>query len=304
MSLTVAEILALPVVRAGDPEVHVAAGLDRQVRWVHVGDAAEVAELLTGGELILTTGPALAADPGGYCAALAEAGAVGLVVELSARLPRMPAAAIAAAEAAGMPLVGLRRGIRFVALTEQVHRAIVADQFDEVEFARHAHQVFTELSMRRADADAIVAGAAELIGTPVALEDTARRVLALAAHGHPTADLLAGWPTRSRSDGVAVSVGADGNVFARLVAPLAEPTTRVEMVLERTAQALALREMVERDRTALEQQAQHGLLDDLRTGRIPDEASASARAGPWVCRWRGSTCRCASASTSSPDTTS
>ncbi|MET9326411.1 PucR family transcriptional regulator [Tsukamurella sp. NPDC003166] len=278
MGVTVAEVLALPVVRAGEPEVHVAAGLDRQVRWVHVGDAAAVADLLTGGELILTTGPALASDPGGYCTALADAGAVGLVVELGPRLPDLPAAAVAAAERAGMALVALRREIRFIALTEHVHRAIVAAQFDEVEFARHAHQVFTELSMRRADADAIVTAAADLLGTPVALEDTGRRVLSLAAHGRATADLLEGWPTRSRADGVAVSVGADGKVFARLVAPLAEPTPRVAMVLERTAQALALREMVERDRTALEQQAQHGLLDDLRTGRISDEAGASARA--------------------------
>lgn len=278
MGVTVAEVLALPVVRAGDPEIHVAAGLDRQVRWVHVGDAPEVADLLTGGELILTTGPALVADPGRYCAALAAAGAVGLIVELSPRLPTMPAAAVAAADSAGMALVALRREIRFIALTEQVHRAIVAAQFDEVEFARHAHQVFTELSMRRADADDIVDSAADLIGTPVALEDTARRVLSLAAHGRPTAELLDGWPTRSRADGVAVAVGADGTVFARLVAPLAEPTPRVAMVLERAAQALALREMVERDRSALEQQAQHGLLDDLRTGRISDEAGASARA--------------------------
>ncbi|WP_019202610.1 PucR family transcriptional regulator [Tsukamurella sp. 1534] len=278
MELTVADVLALPVVRTGRPEPLVTAGLDRQVRWVHVGDVAEVADLITGGELILTTGRALAEDPYGFCAGLAEAGAAGVVVELSPRLPAMPQPAIDAARAGGMPLVALHRSIRFVAVTEQVHRAIVAGQLDEVEFARHSHQVFTDLSMRRADADEIVSAAAELLGTPVVFEDRAHHVLALAEHGRSASELLSGWARRSATDGVAADVGVDGAVFARLVAPLAEPGTRVGTVLERAAQALTLREMVERDRAALEQQAQHGLLDDLRAGRITDEAGASARA--------------------------
>nr|GLK39516.1 hypothetical protein GCM10017611_63870 [Rhodococcus wratislaviensis] len=50
------------------------------------------------------------------------------------------------------------------------------------------------------------------------------------------------------------------------------------MTLERAAQALALNRMVEQDRTALEQQAQSGLVDELRRGHIHDEAEATARA--------------------------
>ncbi|QRY61336.1 PucR family transcriptional regulator [Gordonia sp. PDNC005] len=278
MALTVADILALPVVRAGDPELLVDAGLDRVVRWVHVGESPAVAELLTGGELILTTGGPLTTDPHRFCTALATSGVSGLIVELGPGLPQIPEPAIRVAAEVGFPLVALHREVRFVALTEHVHRVIVSEQFHEVEFARHAHQVFTELSMRRADAEEIVGSAAELLSTPVVLEDSAHHVLALAEHGHTAAELLTGWAGRARTDGVGLAVGADGVVFARIVAPLAEPSARVSTVLERAAQALALREMIERDRAALEQQAQHGLLDDLRSARVPDEAGASARA--------------------------
>ncbi len=50
------------------------------------------------------------------------------------------------------------------------------------------------------------------------------------------------------------------------------------MVIERAAQALALTRMVEHDRSAFEQQAQSGLVDELARGRIDDEADAAARA--------------------------
>jgi purine catabolism regulator len=53
---------------------------------------------------------------------------------------------------------------------------------------------------------------------------------------------------------------------------------RMSMVLERAAQALELGRMVERDRLGLELQAQGGLLTELAAGRLPDEASAAARA--------------------------
>ncbi|GAA4393583.1 PucR family transcriptional regulator [Tsukamurella soli] len=277
MDLTVAHVLALPEVAVGQPERLTDAPLDAAVRWVHVGDVPEMKDLLTGGELILTTGRSLGEDPVGYVEGLAGAGAVGVFVELGARLPTVPDGAVSAARAAGLPLVALHRTIRFVDVTERVHREIVAGQYAEVEFARHTHEVFTALSMRRAGPDDIVTAAADLLGTPVLLEDTAHRVIAVAAHGRPPAELLRGWERRDA--GIGSPVGVDRQTFARLVAPLADRgDVRTATVLERAAQALALREMVERDHSALEQQAQTGLIDDLRTGRVPDEPSAAARA--------------------------
>ncbi|ETZ86571.1 purine catabolism regulatory -like family protein [Mycobacteroides abscessus MAB_030201_1075] len=79
MHMTVAEILALPVVLAGDPQVVGGGSLDRPVRWVHVSDVADLSGLLQGGELVLTTGGPLA-DPDActrYLGGLFAAGAAG-----------------------------------------------------------------------------------------------------------------------------------------------------------------------------------------------------------------------------------
>ncbi|MGW0583234.1 PucR family transcriptional regulator ligand-binding domain-containing protein, partial [Streptomyces sp. NPDC002920] len=62
-ALSVRQVLSLERVLAGEPEVVAgAAQLDRPVRWVHVAEAADVGVMLSGGEMVLTTGVLLAGD--------------------------------------------------------------------------------------------------------------------------------------------------------------------------------------------------------------------------------------------------
>ena len=57
--LTVRDVLREDAVLAGQPEILVGDdALTVPVRWVHVSDSADVARLLVGGELILTTASA------------------------------------------------------------------------------------------------------------------------------------------------------------------------------------------------------------------------------------------------------
>ena len=83
----------MDVVRRGLPVVVAGADrLDAPVRWVHAVEVADdVARLLRGGELILSTGIALpdsASALASYVAELAAAGAVGLAIELGRRYSR------------------------------------------------------------------------------------------------------------------------------------------------------------------------------------------------------------------------
>ncbi|CAA9367790.1 MAG: hypothetical protein AVDCRST_MAG34-3150 [uncultured Nocardioidaceae bacterium] len=271
------------------------ARLDAPVRWVHVGEVGDLTGLLRGGELILSTGIAMSgpvAEAVDYVEALVTAGAAGLVVELGAGFSAVPDEVLARARARDFPVIVLRHQVRFVEVTEEVHRGIVADQLKQVEFAREVHERFTALSLEEADAGAIVAAASALSGSSVVLEDLTRRVVAFEARGRPAAGLLADWERRSRAtpnletlgvsgpEGwVTAPVGLHGRRWARLVVP--DPATsqaRLAMLLERAAQALELGRMVERDRLSLEHRAQGGLLADLAAGRIVDEESASARA--------------------------
>ena len=84
--VTVADVLELPALRRGLPEVVAGkVALERQVRWVHVMDVQDPSDLLRGGELLLSTGFGAGKEPKGqqrFVEALAKEGASGLVIEL------------------------------------------------------------------------------------------------------------------------------------------------------------------------------------------------------------------------------
>ncbi|TPG34912.1 PucR family transcriptional regulator [Mycolicibacterium hodleri] len=293
---TVREVLALPVLRAGAPEIVCGADrpetLDRPVRWVHVSDLADLSNLLEGGEMVLTTGQALAdaRRRDEYLPQLARAGAVAVVVELGLHVDEVPRSVRDVGSHLELPVVALHRPVRFVEVTEEVHRRIVAEQYAEVDYARRVHEAFTNLSMRRASVDEIIAAAADMLDTPIVLEDLNRQVVAFVRRAVPLTELLADWERRSRLNSVAGQgtwvarpVGPYRQEWGRLVAPRGrreddDADGRTVTTLERAAQALALHRMVEQDRTSLEMRAQSGLVDDLLRGRIRDEGEATARA--------------------------
>ncbi|MFD1824758.1 PucR family transcriptional regulator [Mumia zhuanghuii] len=292
---TLRAVLASDAVRAAKPEVLSGADrLDRPVRWVHVSEVREVTGLLTGGELLLSTGLAMRGggkDAAAYVADLVEAGATGLIVEVGDAFPEVPLAALRVARERRFPVIALRRKTRFVEITEQVHRAIVAEQYERVDFARRVHERFTALSLEGAGAQAIVEATAELAGSSVVLEDLSRHVVAYAAVGRPASGLLKDWEKRSRlvaPTGTAGLTGPEGWMvtpvglqqrWGRLVVVNpASDQARLAMVLERAAQALELGRMAESDRFGIAHQAQGGFLSELADGRIRDDAEADARA--------------------------
>lgn len=294
---SVRDILALPVLQDAAPQLlGGATGLDGFVRWVHVSEVLDISGLLSGGELVLTTGLELDKEPGltaSFVASLEQAGAAGLIVELTGSREPSLIALRAAAQSAALPVAVVRRRVRFVEITEIVHRMIVAEQLERVERARDVHEAFTLLSLESAGTQQVVEKAAGMIGAPVILEDLSHLVLAFSAHSHPTAELLEDWERRSRTTpstpGTAragaegwlqTPVGVQRQLWGRLVVPLGvDDDGPAAMVLERAAQALAINRLAERDRRELSQQAQAGLLNALRQPRGLSEAEAVVRAG-------------------------
>lgn len=287
MQPTIQEILDLPVMRAGQPELVCDGPLDKPVRWVHASDLADLSGLLMGGELVLTTGSQFASGRcDDYLPKLIDAGAIGLVIELGIHINSVPAELLTAGAALSLPVVVMHRPVRFIDVTEEVHRRIIADQYDEVAYGQRVHEAFTALSMRRASIDEIIGAAAEMLATPVVLEDLNHQVLAFDGRDIPAAVLLADWSRRSRLDSentwTACKVGPFREEWGRLIAPnspeVDAASSRTTLTLERAAQALALHRMVEQNRSSLELRAQGGLVGDLRRGRITDESEATARA--------------------------
>ncbi|WP_336502457.1 PucR family transcriptional regulator ligand-binding domain-containing protein [Microbacterium paraoxydans] len=193
-ALRVADVVALPAVQEGAPTVLVGGpALEAGVRWVHASDSAAVARLLDGGELLLTTG---AAWPTGTAALrvlvaeLAAIGVSGIVIELGPRMPRVPDAVVDACAAAGLALVALAVEVKFVAVTEAVHRALIEAQTAALRERQRLHDLFTALSLRGAPADLIVAEVARALDVPVHLENLAGEVVAVEALRIPVGEAL------------------------------------------------------------------------------------------------------------------
>jgi PucR family transcriptional regulator, purine catabolism regulatory protein len=293
---TVADVLALPVVQTGRPVV-LAGGehLGRRVRWVHVGEIPEVGPLLQGGELVLSTGVALpgtAAALRQYVGTLADAGVSGLVVELGRRFTELPDSLVAAGQDLGVPVVALRRPVRFVAVTETVHALILDAQHQALRLSERAHRELTALSVDGAPVQQVVDRLAAMAGQPAVLEDLSHRVLAHACPPEDVATVLTDWEDRSRrADPVpepgagvvgpegwlAVPVGPTSARWGRLVLPTADDDTAPRLLLERAAEALAICRLREGDEAALVRQAHRGLLADLAEGRTTDAGDVRAR---------------------------
>src|SRR5215469_60775 len=166
--MTVREVLGLPVFRGA--QVRVLAGepnLDRSVRWVHVAELPDISYLLKGGELLLTTGMGIQQGEGvrrRYVNELADAGVAGLVVELGRNFAQMPAEMITEARRRGLPLIELGREIRYVEVTEQVHRAIINRHYELLDMVETVSRDFTDTILGGASIGQIVRQLAGIVG--------------------------------------------------------------------------------------------------------------------------------------------
>jgi len=294
---TLAEVLDLPVLRAAAPRVRAgSAGLDVPVRWVHVSELRDPAGTLSGGELVLSIGVAVSdptGDPAAYVAALRDAGAVGLVVELGQHVRSLPTALVQAARAAEFPLVELTRAVRYVEVTEIVHARILNSQYARMQFLQRVHDTFRTLAVESGEVSRVLSEAAALTGLPVVLEDLGHRALSFA--GHPAAALLKDWTARSRQvpattqpaasgpEGwLTAPVGPRSRRWGRLVIPRrvvgGDAVEEVSAVLTHAADALTIGRLLGDDSLGLELQAQGELLQDLLHGTTLDEPALRARA--------------------------
>nr|WBO77105.1 PucR family transcriptional regulator ligand-binding domain-containing protein [Streptomyces sp. SBE_14.2] len=295
--ITVQRALELPGLRGGLPEIVAGADrLGRTVRWVHAGEVPNIASLLKGGELLLTTGYGLGTRPAelrAFVRTLAERGIAALVVELGPRFTRLPAALVDTARATGLPLVQLHREVPFVTVTEEIHTEIVNGHYALLQRAEEVHRRCTEALLGGGGIPQVLGILADFSDNPVFLETTDGQLLYAAGSGPENADPLQVWeglrgqhgkdtPPPAGSVLVDVPGGGPGtgSVRARLVLlPVRGPLAPVHRIAaERTAGILAVVLMQARQEEELAARGRGDFLTDLAEGRIaPEDAPAQAR---------------------------
>ncbi|TQK43624.1 purine catabolism regulator [Streptomyces sp. SLBN-118] len=297
--ITVQRALELPGLRAGLPEVVAGADrLQRTVRWVHAGEAPNIASLLKGGELLLTTGMGLGTRPAeqrAFVRGLADRGIAALVVELGPRFNRLPSVIVETARAAGLPLVQLHREVPFVSVTEEVHTEIVNGHYALLRQAEEVHRRCTEVLLEGGGVPQVLRILADFTANPVFLETADGQLLyAAGSHaGRAGADPLQVWDglrgqraARESPPAGTVLVDVPGggqgaaSVRARLVLlAVGSPLLTVHrMAAERAAGLLAVVLMQARQEEELAARGRGDFLTDLAEGRITaEDAPAQAR---------------------------
>ncbi|MEU0070003.1 PucR family transcriptional regulator ligand-binding domain-containing protein [Streptomyces sp. NPDC006332] len=300
--LTIADVLALPVLAAGRPEVVTGVTrLDRPVRWVHITELTDPASFLKGGELVLTTGMPLPQDTAGvrrYVDELADIDAAALVIELVRRYHRPPDPLIQACRTRGLPLVTLAEDVNFLEVTQVVHTLILGNQADAMRRTQRVHEAFTALTLRGSGPEEVVRAAAEMSGRTVVLENLVHQALICEPSGSTVDEALTGWEQRSRATPPGDRTEVSGPE-SWLVAPVeyqGERWGRVAMlpppsgtpaaasaafvpedvtVLERTAMALTIARLIHT--TPWERTAHRNALRDLAGQRHHSPEDARAR---------------------------
>ncbi|MFD7401846.1 PucR family transcriptional regulator [Streptomyces sp. NPDC059866] len=281
-ALSVRQVLALERVLAGQPEVVAGAGqLDRPVRWVHVAEAADVGVMLSGGEMVLTTGVLLAGDvtkQAEYIHSLHRAEAAAVVLGLGRAFPAPPDVMRRAAERCGLPMVVLHRPFPFAELTEEVQSRLVRRKFAAVSLSEAVRTALTGLITAGAPLQRLLDEVAQHSACPVVVTNLAHRVLATAGERSAVDDVLRDWERISRQAGgregdgwIRAELGGRGERWGRIVlCGYRGDTATGRLLADRAAEALVLHRMLGGNAGgSWEEQSAQSLLTDLVSGVVP-----------------------------------
>ncbi|MEU9287044.1 PucR family transcriptional regulator [Streptomyces sp. NPDC048275] len=278
-ALSVRQVLTLDRVLAGEPEVVAGAGhLDRPVRWVHVAEAADVGVMLTGGEMVLTTGVLLAGDPDAqaeYIRSLHRAEAAAVV--LGRAFPTPPDVMRRAAERCGLPMVVLHRPFPFAELTEEVQSRLVRRKFAAVSLSEAVRTALTGLITSGAPLQRMLDEIAGHAACPVVVTNLAHRVLATAGERSAVDDVLRDWERIARQAGgsegdgwIRAELGGRGERWGRIVlCGYRGDAATGRLLADRAAEALVLHRMLGGSAPSWEEQSAQSLLTDLVSGVVP-----------------------------------
>jgi len=262
--LTLPEVAATsPVVLTGDPD-------RTPVRWVHSSEVFEMGPLLSGGELLLTTGLGLrgatSAAQERYVEALADAGLAALALELGRTFSEVPEGLLRAAARRRLTVLALREVVPFAVVVEAFHRLLMNQELAGLLRGERIWRELTAVVLDRSGLHALVRRIADLAAGDAYLVARDGR---LVAASRP--DALA--PPATDENSRPVEVGS--TAWGTLVVDARRGHLR-RAVLARAPQVVALE--LSRANSTQDRIAMAGaLLYDLVRDRLPSDDELRAR---------------------------
>ncbi len=212
---------ARPVVVVGEDQ------LERPVRWVHTSEIYDIAALLSGGEMLLTSGLGLVGtddeEQRAYVRSLADRGVAALAIEVGRTFPTMPPALAEAAREAGLILVVLHGTTPFIRVLETVHRDLLDAENAALRRRTQVADGLTETLLGGSGLAAVLGRIEQILDVDLVLVAVDGRVLAgseqragtdpsaraaVTLHDRPWGELLA-WPRTGTVDADLLDVCAD-----------------------------------------------------------------------------------------------
>jgi purine catabolism regulator len=299
--MQIKDFLAMDLLQDAGVEVLTGdAFLGREIRWVHTGEIADIAQYLSGGEALLTAATGLGQEPAqlrSYVRDLADAGAACLVIELGRGFREVPTEMIEEAARRDLVVVALAEEVPFAAVTRKAHTELISTAHSALQRAIAIDDALNGLILEGGSLSAVLELLAEQLRNPVVLEDGARRVVDYGRSAESVTPLLRAWQGHSRhghlrSDETAVrevegpprcmwsTITVKGDEWGRLhVIELDSPLdAAARLALGRASASIALFLMAERD-AALSDAAEHSLVGALARAEGFSGHDFLARAG-------------------------
>ncbi len=295
MSMSIEAALQLEVFTRVSKTVYAGQrNFDRAVRWVHPTEIPDIAQFLSGGEMLLTAGLGIgdsAERQRQYIHAIDDAHAAVLIVELSGRaFDTMPEALVEAARERDFPLVGLTGELPFVEVSAQVHESIIDQRVLDLSAYERLNGTFMQLLLAGRDHVHFTDALAGEVNRPVVLEDSARQVVAYSGSSEIGDLALREWERHSRIDHDAPSAKSgnanDADICTRKAVILrgerwgwlhvlhgGDPIVgTAAYAIDRAADGIAIALLGARESGARSAQRQNALISRLLLGDISGDA--------------------------------
>lgn len=155
------------------------AGLRHEITWAHTSELLDPTPWLDGGELLLTLGFSVPADPAGrddYVDRLARAGLAGLAFDTGIVHEQVPGEIVSAGERYGLPVLSVPPGTPFIAISKRIISALNADQVNEVALISQ-HQERLAAGALSSGPVGVLEALSAALGVTTALVDPGARVV-------------------------------------------------------------------------------------------------------------------------------